>query len=227
MGEGCDSVNVFLLPAGETKQDYDSAGGSRFVLSIAPCCGDSACVETAWKQAKMASIGRIEEGPFQTPPAAWGLARRPRKYSPAERAFLDSDPAQLGPTFIAWAARKGTDPHGIRDLLAAFLVESCGLSQEVAEGLALEPFSIFVTDRLGKKASQLYHEVKRLIEARDMEVAEKLVAECVQWARQHGLKAILHSDVRVFCREKGVHLESVAERVLFETAKLKARARAG
>jgi hypothetical protein len=50
-------VKVFINPP---DQSSEKGEGTPYLLNIAPCCGERACVEAAWEQVKKSTIGDIE-----------------------------------------------------------------------------------------------------------------------------------------------------------------------
>lgn len=49
------TINLFLEGPNHIKGE-----GYNFMISFSPCCDKKACVEAAWEQAKLATIGEVE-----------------------------------------------------------------------------------------------------------------------------------------------------------------------
>jgi len=145
--------------------------------------------------------------------------------SVSEQALLDAKDETLVDEFFEWAVKSKEDPHESWNLLPKFLETTKGFPKP--RDPSMYYFGIGRPRVVTEKVKSLRDSITKAINLRDLELAEKLVLDCVAWASGLGLKTIRQADVEVFLSEKGVRLASVAERALWAKASLQLRVARG
>jgi len=217
-------IQVFLAPPhGSWAREHSTP----YVFDVSPCCGARSCAEAAWEQARLSSIVEIESLDSTGEPDDEGRETPRRFPSKAEKSFVELKDETVVTKFTEWAVANDVDPHTLdsdRGVLINFLVASMGFSRREAEG-AHDLFGLFENRDMREKIRDLRARVRAILERQDSEKAEGLVAECVTWAKELGLRSLRQADVEVFLSEKGVVLTRSAERTLWAKSSLQLRAR--